>query len=190
LDVSVIADLAFFLKQAVLQPKQTSSLVPSSRHLARAMARVVGPDTGKVVEFGPGTGRITDAILEQGVRPQDLTLFEMNVDFAEALRQKYPLVTTHVCGAQMVSDHMATDVGAVISGLPLLSMPRPLRRAIVKGAFSVLRRGGLFVQFTYGAKPPLSPEALTELGLRFRPLEKVWRNFPPAQVYVLTRQAD
>lgn len=182
-------DLALFLKQAVLQPKQTSSLVPSSRALAAAMAAHVGPHTGPVVEFGPGTGIITEAILNRGVTPENLTLFEMNPAFAHALHNRFAGVTIHVAGAQTAPRLMPATVGAVISGLPLLSMPRDLRRQIVAAAFDVLRPGGCFIQFTYGQKVPLSPEGLASLGLRATKAKKVWGNFPPAQVYVLERAA-
>lgn len=183
----MFADLAFFLKQAVLQPKQTSSLVPSSRALAAAMAAHVGPETGPVVEFGPGTGIITEAILHRGVAPQNLTLFEMNPVFAQTLATRFPDVNLHVTGAQNAPALMPATVGAVISGLPLLSMPRTLRREIVSAAFKVMRPDGIFVQFTYGHNTPLTPEGLAALGLTATKAKKVWANFPPAQVYIVRR---
>jgi phosphatidylethanolamine/phosphatidyl-N-methylethanolamine N-methyltransferase len=183
----MFSELAFFLKQAVLQPKQTSSLVPSSRALAAAMAEHVGPQTGPVVEFGPGTGIITSAILARGVRPQDLTLFEMNPVFAETVAKRFPGTTLHVTGAQDAPNLMPATVGAVVSGLPLLSMPRTLRREIVAAAFQVMRPDGIFIQFTYGHTTPLSPEGLSALGLTVSKAKKVWANFPPAQVYIVKR---
>jgi phosphatidylethanolamine/phosphatidyl-N-methylethanolamine N-methyltransferase len=183
----MLSDLGIFLKQAILQPRQTSSLVPSSRGLARAMALHVGAQTGRVVEFGPGTGRMTEAILERGVAPENLDLFEMNSEFAAALHKKFAGVSIHVTGAQNVAAHIEGGVGAVVSGLPLLSMPQELRHAIVRGAFDVLRPDGIFIQFTYGPRPPLRAETLLKLGLQAKPFAKVWLNFPPAQVYVLQR---
>lgn len=183
----MLSELALFLKQAVLQPKQTSSIVPSSRALAAAMAEHVGPETGPVVEFGPGTGIITNAILARGVRPENLTLFEMNPVFAETVAARFPGTTLHVTGAQEAPNLMPATVGAVVSGLPLLSMPRALRREIVDAAFKVMRPDGIFVQFTYGHTAPLSPEGLSALGLTVTKARKVWANFPPAQVYVVKR---
>jgi phosphatidylethanolamine/phosphatidyl-N-methylethanolamine N-methyltransferase len=183
----MFADLAFFLKQAVLQPKQTSSLVPSSRALARAMAEHVGPHSGPVIEFGPGTGIITDAILAHGVSPANLTLFEMNAAFADALHNRFPGVAIHTDCAQMAPKLLPHTAGAVISGLPLLSMPRDIRREIVTAAFEVLRPGGIMIQFTYGQKTPLTTEGLATLGLHATKARKVWANFPPAQVYIITR---
>jgi phosphatidylethanolamine/phosphatidyl-N-methylethanolamine N-methyltransferase len=184
---SMFSDLTLFLKQAVLQPKQTSSLVPSSRALAQAMAAPIGPQTGPVVEFGPGTGTITKAILERNIVPQNLTLFEMNPAFAEALHSRYPGVAIHTTGAQNAPDLIPANVGAVISGLPLLSMPRELRRDIVAAAFNILRPDGIMVQFTYGQNAPLTDDGLAALGLRAEKTTKIWGNFPPAQVYILRR---
>lgn len=183
-----MSDLALFLRQFVRSPRQVSALAPSSQALARAMAAEVGPDSGPVVEFGPGTGRITEAILARGVAPADLTLIEMNPDFAKALTLRFPGVGVHVTGAQEVASHVAPNVGAVLSGLPLLSMPHALRRAIVEAAFAVLRPGGKFVQFTYGARPPLPAEMMEDMGLRATEAgPRIWANLPPAQVYVVTR---
>ncbi len=183
----MLADIAFFLKQAVLQPKQTSSLVPSSRALANAMAAPLSAATGPVVEFGPGTGTITRAILERGIDPSNLTLFEMNPAFASELHGRFPGVTIHVAGAQTAPALIPGKVGAVISGLPLLSMPRTLRREIVAAAFEIMRPDGMMLQFTYGQNVPLSAEGLARLGLRAEKLTKIWGNFPPAQVYCLRR---
>jgi phosphatidylethanolamine/phosphatidyl-N-methylethanolamine N-methyltransferase len=183
----MFSDLALFLKQAVLQPKQTSSLVPSSRALARAMAAHIGPHTGAVVEFGPGTGIITAAILDRGIPPAALTLFEMNESFASALHARFPRVTVHTDCAQNAPGLLPATIGAVVSGLPLLSMPRTLRREIVAAAFKILRPGGSFIQFTYGRRAPLTPDGLATLGLRATKGRKVWANFPPAQVYILER---
>ena len=184
------SDLVLFLRQLARNPVQTSAIVPSSGFLARAMVAGLGPNSGRVVEFGPGTGVFTRAILKAGVRPHDLVLFEMNPDFATHLRREFPGVTVHVAGAQDVARHCPEGVDTVISGLPLLSMPTEVRRAIVGGAFNVLRKGGAMVQFTYGPKPPLDPESFEALGLSHQRKAKIWLNLPPATVYAFHRRAD
>lgn len=184
------SDLVLFLRQLARNPVQTSAIVPSSGFLARAMVAGLGSQSGRVVEFGPGTGVFTRAILKSGVHPQDLVLFEMNPDFATHLRREFPGVTVHVAGAQDVAEHCPEGVATVISGLPLLSMPTDVRRAIVGGAFNVLRKGGAMVQFTYGPKPPLDPESFEALGLSHERKSKIWINLPPATVYAFHRRAD
>lgn len=178
-----------FLRQLLTQPKQVSAIAPSSRWLARAMAQGLGPHTGRVVEFGPGTGRLTEGILAAGVAQKDLTLFEMSADFVTHLHLRYPAVTIHHDGAQTAAQHVAPGVGAVISGLPLLSMPPALRESIVQAAFDILAADGVYVQFTYGPKPPISPEQIARLGLSVTQGPKVWANLPPARVFHFRRAA-
>jgi phosphatidylethanolamine/phosphatidyl-N-methylethanolamine N-methyltransferase len=178
-----------FFRQLLTNPKDISAIAPSSRWLGRAMVRDIGPQTGCVVEFGPGTGTLTEAILGSGVKPRDLILFEMNADFATHLRLRYPAVTLHHEGAQMAPDLVAGKVGAVISGLPLLSMPALLRDMIVKAAIDILAPDGIFVQFTYGQRPPVSDDLIARLGLVVDKGRKVWLNLPPATVYTFRKKA-
>jgi len=184
------SDLALFVKQMLRRPLEVAALAPSSAELARAMAADVGPDTGRVVEFGAGTGKITRAILDRGVAPHDLTVFEMNPDFATLLRAAFPGVMVHCAGAQDVAQFSLPGVGAVISGLPLLSMSNALQHAIVGGAFAVLREGGPYVQFTYGPRPPVAESVQHALGIHPTRGPKVWGNLPPARVYTFHRHPN
>jgi phosphatidylethanolamine/phosphatidyl-N-methylethanolamine N-methyltransferase len=180
------SDLGLFLRQLVRNPTVISAMAPSSRGLAAAITAQITPATGRVAEFGPGTGVFTRAILARGVAPQDLTLFELNPEFVTALRQRFAGVTVVNEGAQTVADH-CTGLGAIVSGLPLLSFPPDLCRAIFVGALAALRPDGAIHQFTYGPKPPL-PEAIrADLGLRVVPGPRIWLNLPPARVYTYFR---
>lgn len=184
------SELALFVGQLLRNPREVSAVVPSSRALAAAMARDLGPATGRVVEFGPGTGKITQAILDSGVAPENLTLYEMNPAFCRALEARFPGVRVVNAPAQAATEE-APGVGAVVSGLPLLSIPRDVQHGILAAAFAVLRPGAPYVQFTYGAKPPVNDGVRTSLCLQVRPLARVWHNLPPARVYHYTRvEAD
>lgn len=180
-------EAALFFRQLLSNPLQVSAIAPSSRWLARAMARDLSADSGRVVEFGPGTGVLTQGILDAGVKPENLTLFEMSPDFAVHLRAKFPGVDVYNAPAQTSATTVVPGVSAVISGLPLLSMPLALRESIVKAAFEILAPDGVYVQFTYGNKPALSAEQMARLGLTVSPGPKVWRNLPPARVYHFRR---
>ncbi|MEY4304237.1 MAG: hypothetical protein RIT52_412 [Pseudomonadota bacterium] len=185
------SETTLFLRQLISNPRQISAISPSSPWLARAMTAGLRPGVGSVVEFGPGTGRLTAAILARGIAPHALTLFEMNPDFVRHLRARYPGVTVHSGPAQLATGSLpAQSVAKVISGLPLLSMPLPLREDIVKAAFAILAPGGAMVQFTYGATPPLPPESLEKLGLEVRIGPRVWRNLPPARIFRFYRHGE
>lgn len=185
------SETTLFLRQLISNPRQISAISPSSPWLARAMTAGLRPGVGSVVEFGPGTGRLTAAILARGIAPHALTMFEMNPDFVRHLRARYPGVTVHSGPAQLATGSLpAQSVAKVISGLPLLSMPLPLREDIVKAAFAILAPGGAMVQFTYGATPPLPPESLEKLGLEVRIGPRVWRNLPPARIFRFYRRGE
>ncbi len=182
-----MSETLLFFRQLISRPLQVSAIAPSSRFLAKAMAKDIGPHTGRVVEFGPGTGRLTEGALNAGVRPENLTLFEMNPDFVTHLRARFPGVTVHLAGAQTAPDLVAKGVGAVISGVPLLSMPMALRKSIMAAAFEILGPEGIYVQFTYGPRPALEEAELKNLGLTWKQTAYVPLNLPPARVHTFRK---
>jgi phosphatidylethanolamine/phosphatidyl-N-methylethanolamine N-methyltransferase len=182
-----MSETLLFFRQLISRPLQVSAIAPSSRFLAKAMAKDLGPHTGRVVEFGPGTGRLTEGILNAGVLPENLTLFEMNPDFVSHLRTRFPGVTVHLAGAQTAPDVVAKGVGAVVSGVPLLSMPMALRKSIMAAAFEILSPEGVYIQFTYGPRPALEEEELQSLGLTWKQTAYVPLNLPPARVHAFRR---
>ncbi|MBS0565416.1 MAG: methyltransferase type 12 [Proteobacteria bacterium] len=180
-------DHALFFRRLLKNPRQVSAIAPSSARLARAMTEGLGPATGRVVEFGPGTGSLTRSILARGVRPADLTLFELDESFAAALRGQFAGVTVHARPADRAPEFTEAGVGAVVSGLPLLSMPPAVSAAIVRAAFAILAPGAPLIQFTYGPKPSVPAATIAELGLRVEERAFVWLNLPPARVHHFTR---
>ena len=64
--------------------------MPSSPALAEAIARQIDPHAGTVLEIGPGTGVVTEAILERGIPADRLTLVEYDEDMARHLAERLP----------------------------------------------------------------------------------------------------
>lgn len=184
------ADYARFIHAWMRRPRQTASVVPSSRYLGRLMASTIDPAGGAVMELGGGTGALTRAILATGLSPADLEVVEINADFARDLRHRFRGVAIVEERAEAVSAVARAGRGgyqAVISGLPLLAMNRGLQAAILQEAFSLLRDDGAFIQFTYSPKPPVSADLIAELGLRAEKVGHIIRNFPPATVFRFIR---
>jgi phosphatidylethanolamine/phosphatidyl-N-methylethanolamine N-methyltransferase len=75
-----------------------------------------------------------------------------------------------------------------VSGLPLLNMSTRKVVSIVGGAFSHVRRGGVFYQFTYGMSCPIPRPVLDRLDLRAKLVDRALLNVSPAAVYKLTRR--
>lgn len=79
-------------------------------------------------------------------------------------------------------------VGAVVSGLPLLSMKPRKVVGILAGAFGCVQPGGAFYQFTYGPTCPVPRRVLDRLGLKAVRIGRALANVPPAAVYRISRR--
>jgi len=175
-----------FIRTWMEKPISTGAVMPSSRALARAMARYVDPNsTGPVIELGPGTGPVTEALVRHGVDPARLVLVEFNPDFCRLLRTRYPAATVVQGDAyrlrRLLETHVAEPAAAVVSGLPLVTKPLRTRLRLISDAMSLLAEGAQFVQFTYAMLPPI-PKELS--GIRAEASELIWMNLPPARVWV------
>ena len=160
--------------------------MPSSRILARAMARCVDPQTvGPVIELGPGTGPVTEALVRHGVDPARLILVEFNPVFCSLLRARYPAATVVQGDAyrlrRLLEKYVDEPAAAVVSGLPLVTKPLRTRLRLISDAMALLTPGAPFVQFTYAMVPPI-PKKLP--GVRAQASEMIWMNLPPARVWV------
>ncbi len=183
------SDFALFMGQLFRKPHQVVALAPSSAGLCAEMVAELDPDGGPVIELGAGTGNITRAILGAGIAPEQCHSIEMNPDFCDRLRGNFPGLNVHQMSAGDCGDLDVENVQAVVSGLPLLSMPVQLQRDILGGFARKVRPGGQYVQFTYGPKPPVTRVVREELGLDWRKSGKIWWNMPPARVYRFTQAA-
>ncbi|MGJ4858609.1 class I SAM-dependent methyltransferase [Labrys sp. La1] len=184
------ADFSRFFRAWVTNPLRVAAVAPSSDALARVMTREISPAHGPVLELGPGTGVFTRALLARGVAESDLTLIEFGADFARMLGNRFPRARIVSMDAAHLAQHalfLGSPVGAVVSGLPLLSMPPDKVADIVSGAFHYLRPDGAFYQFTYGPRCPVPRAVLAELGLQAERIGGAFWNLPPAAVYRITR---
>lgn len=177
------SDLALFMGQLLRKPHQVVALAPSSRGLCAEMAAELVPAKGPVIELGAGTGNITRAILDAGIAPENCHSIEMNPDFCDRLRANFPGLNVYQMSAGDCGSLPVENVQAVVSGLPLLSMPTELQRDIITGFVQKVAPGGDYVQFTYGPKPPVTKIVRDELNLTWRKSGKIWWNMPPARVY-------
>jgi phospholipid N-methyltransferase len=172
-------------------PRQVGAIAPSGAALADLITREITASTGPVLELGPGTGAFTYKLLTRGVRQQDLTLVEYGSDFMKLLQMRCPGARVLWMDAGRLTTERLYDgapVGAVVSGLPLLNMSTRKVISIINGAFTYVRPGGAFYQFTYGMSCPIPRPVLDRLGLRAKLVDRALLNVPPAAVYKLTRR--
>jgi len=175
-----------FIRSWIERPLSTGAVTPSGKMLARTMARYVDPGSnGPVVELGPGTGPVTDALVQAGVDPSRLVLVEFNPAFCRILRARYPqatLVQGDAYGMRRLLDTLLLQpAAAVVSGLPLITKPITMRLRLIRDAFDLMVPGAPFVQFTYSVAAPL-PKQLG--GFSVEASERIWMNIPPARVWV------
>ena len=192
---------ALFLKRWLRRPFSVGAVVPSGPLLAKAMAEQtlacmgdgMAGGLGHVIELGAGTGEVTKALLAAGIEPHRLALIERDPVLAGFLRQNFP-------GPQIVEGDAAHlpglltangigKVAAVVSSLPLLSLPAEVVNSIVRGVFEALPVGAAMVQFTYGPKPPVPQVLRDSLGLQSARGSRIWRNVPPAVVWTFRKPA-
>jgi phosphatidylethanolamine/phosphatidyl-N-methylethanolamine N-methyltransferase len=175
-----------FFRNWIEKPLAMGAVTPSGKALARTMAAYVDPTIpGPIIELGPGTGPVTDALVAQGVDPARLVLVEFDPTFCRILAQRYPSATVvqgDAYGLRTLLDTLMREpAAAVVSGLPLFTKPLKLRLRLLFEAFSLMSPGAPFVQFTYAAYSPI-PRALDRV--KTQASERIWTNIPPARVWV------
>jgi len=179
-----------FIRSWIEKPLSTGAVMPSSKALARTMASYVDPKSvGPVIELGPGTGPVTEALVQRGIDPKRLVLVEFNPDFCRLLRTRYPAATVVQGDAYRLRRLLETTVrdpaAAVVSGLPLVTKPLRTRLRLISDAMGLMAPGAPFVQFTYAMVPPI-PKALS--GIKAEASDLIWMNLPPARVWVYRGQ--
>ena len=175
-----------FIGIAFARPSTIGAILPSSRHLADAMARAAA-GAQRLVELGAGTGAITEALCRH--HPDVPTsAVEMEPQMARDLRERFPQVQVHAAAAHEVLPDLQCRPGptVLISSLPFRSLPPRLRlrSSLAIERFLIDHPARRLVQYTYLSSVPFH----TRLGasLRWRQLEVVWRNLPPAWVWELS----
>lgn len=182
-----------FFGQYIQNIRTVGAVVPSSRFLAKQMIAPINFSKAKIiVQFGPGTGSLTEQLLRHRKPETSLVLIEYNESFYRVLKEKYgseKRVYIYHGTAEDVDGilrqfGLAKKVDYIVSGLPFASLPRQQSAAILERAKSVIRPDGLFITFQYTLlKMPFIRSYFTTIGV-----SRVWRNIPPAYVLVCSNQ--
>ncbi len=181
-------DEARFLKSWLENPLKTGAVAPSGKGLASRMAASIDPVVpGPIIELGPGTGPVTQALLDRGIDPRRLFLVEYSADFVKLLRQRFPQVNIIQGDAYGLTDtlkpHIHEPIAAIVSSLPLLTRPEKDRSRLLQAAFNLMLPGSPFVQFTYMNASPIPLSS----GLSATVSRRIWKNLPPARVWTYRR---
>lgn len=173
-----------FLRQLVKNPKSLGALVPSSLVLADFMCRHIDlTKNPRIIEIGAGTGRFTQALLKNGLPPENLCVIELDPLMFEFLQKNFPNVCLIKGNANQLPELLPdlwNNADVIVSGIPMVNLSFQDQHQIIQACFKILKPCGSFLQFTYG---PLSPLPARKLGLRQKRLGHVLLNFPPATVW-------
>ena len=141
--------------------ESTGAIAPSGRRLCRALARYVAGDgkPQRILEVGPGTGVVTDAIIFQ-MGPRDtLDVVELNERFVAALRERLvsdphwqrvaDRVRIHHLPIEQLNAAERYDV--IVSGLPFNNFPVELVQNILTHLEKLAAPGATLSFFEYVA---------------------------------------
>lgn len=181
------ASALIFLREWLGNPRAMGAVCSSSQKLARGIAELVpAAESGYVVELGAGTGAVTRALLEAGVPADRLIVIERSEKLVDYLRHTFPGLRV-LCGDAAQLTEMLQNAGrvrAVVSSLPLFSLPESTVRAIMRQVGTALDHGGCFIQYTYALTRTLPhvPDNFRRVASR-----RILSNLPPARVDAFRR---
>jgi phosphatidylethanolamine/phosphatidyl-N-methylethanolamine N-methyltransferase len=186
-----------FLAAFVRRPATMGAVAPSSARLSAVLTSIV-PTAGSpvVVELGPGTGAVSAAIdqrLPPGSRHLAVELDGAMVDYLGRTRPGMEVV--HGDARQLgklLAQRGVTHVDAVVCGLPWALFDEPTQHAALGEVGDAIGPMGAFSTFAYvsGMALPAARRFRRTLRARFEEVivsATVWRNVPPAFVYVCRR---
>ncbi len=177
-----------FLKHVLKEPATAGALLPSSPLLARAMTRQAG-HASLIVELGAGTGAVT-RWLHDAHPLVPLIAVEALEAMADHLRETFPTIDVRRQWAHEVLDDLCDDAPfrtVVVSSLPFRSLRPAMRDVTIRAVcrFLLADRTRRLVQYTYQPRIPFALPRNEAAGLKWTRVSTVWRNAPPAGVWVL-----
>lgn len=188
-----MSKIGTYLRNALSHPLKTGAVLPSSEQLASRIVSEAGvSQAGVIVEFGPGTGSVTEKIVEKMSSEAKFVAMEINSDFAEQIRKQFPRARVFNACAGDTLKHLKsigiTGCDSIVSGLPWVFFADDFQKKLLGSAREALNPGGVFASFAYTPLHALpgGKNFRKNLEAVFGKFEKTgieWRNLPPAFVY-------
>lgn len=179
-----------FFGSFLRNPGRTGSVIQSSPALVRKMTDPVDWEKAKViVEFGAGTGVVTERILKKMADDAVLLCFEIDEELFDKLKNRFddPKIILIKDSAEYLGNYLMKNnyekADCVISGLPLVSLPKKISEKIVTEVLKHLKKRGKYIQFQYSLTSRREFKQLfSDLKIHFTLF-----NVPPAFVYICTK---
>jgi len=182
-------DEVLFFRTWATNPIKLGAFSPTSRALAELMIKHAAPDPqGYTLELGPGTGAVTEALLDAGIPAERVVAIEYDAGFYRRLRQRFPQVNLIRGDAldleNTLGEFRGIQFSAALSGLPLLNIPKARRAPYLERVLERLVPGGIVSQLSYSLTPP--QEAIPG-RLKVAKSKWVTFNLPPGRAWIYTR---
>lgn len=177
-----------FFAEFLKQGKNIGAVAPSSKFLVKKMIEPIDFTKVKcIVEFGAGTGNITQELLLGMPKDALLLVFEINKEFCEKLQGiKDPRIRIIKDSAENIEIYLKENnvekVDYIVSSLPFSMIPNGIVRNIIVVAKKVLKPTGAFIQYQYSLNSYLKlKNTFKNVDLNFTAI-----NLPPAFIYTCT----
>jgi phospholipid N-methyltransferase len=181
---NTLKDFLLFSREIVHNPAAMGAALPSSKILARMMAQQLPNNAqGYIVELGAGTGVITQALLDKGIPISHLIVLERSETLFEHLQKRFPdlkIIHGDAVNLQQLL-HGITPITAIVSSLPLKSLPKETVATIADQIINSLTSKSLFIHYTYDLR---KREQLDIKDLILISSSYIWQNIPPAKIEV------
>jgi phosphatidylethanolamine/phosphatidyl-N-methylethanolamine N-methyltransferase len=177
---------AIFARNFIRHPLSVGTFAPSSSYLVRRVLEQADFSRARVVvEYGPGLGTISGALLERLRSDAHLLLIETNPEFVECLQEQFRdhrVIVERGSAAEvstLLARHGLARADVIVSGIPFSTLAPGVRDQILEHTADSLQDDGRFVVYQY------TKAVLRHLGGRFRVARHSteWRNTWPAQVF-------
>lgn len=174
---------AMFLSGFLKHPVMVGSVIASSKWQIAAMLDAVDwPSVELFVEYGPGVGTFSQAILDRLPPGGTYIAIDTNPDFIDYLGIKFadsrfvPVLGSAADVEAIVAEHGFEKADYILSGLPFSTLPQGVAPAIAAATHRVLKSGGAFLVYQF------RPKVRDFLDPFWRRIDSKieWRNIPPS----------
>ncbi|HWI58856.1 MAG TPA: rRNA adenine N-6-methyltransferase family protein [Bacillota bacterium] len=178
------------MRNFLKHPNMVGWVLPSSRFLVKDVLKQVDwKGTRVIVEYGPGVGTFTTAILQRMRPDAKLIALEINPEFFAFLQgslndPRLHLINESAADIDAVLRRLGyTQPDCIISGIPFKTIPHDLRDTIVRKTHAVLKPNGTFLVYQFStAVLPYLERVFSKVSRDFELL-----NIVPAQLFFCAR---
>jgi phosphatidylethanolamine/phosphatidyl-N-methylethanolamine N-methyltransferase len=183
-----------FVKAAVRNPREVSTIFPTSRSLANSLLNHADlPSMNSVVELGAGTGAITRHLVPRLSSPANYLGVELDPLLVDFMKKEFAGLRFETGLAENLAKCVPdSSVDVVVSSLPWTILPIDTQKRTIAAIVQARKPGGIFVTYICinAIWYPQARAFKRQLKTSFRVVERSsleWRNIPPAYVFKSTK---